>query len=208
MKKLFLVCASLLLSGCATSKTDTIANVTPTPIAIETIFQADGLADYKCNELPIEIPCGEGTLKCTTVDIYQKKSEYGYYLLGIVTFDLSNLSDADIYWLDNDRHFESCVTIKDKNDPTEKIKLGRLHIHDDNDTRYYMLWEYKEFRYPFENLDCSMIVKIGNGKLWDTYNYDFQAEKTKSVYEIDKDLYTIMNNAFKIKLEYIEGIIG
>ena len=213
MKKLTLnlLCLLVLLCSCKPLENRQI-EIKPTepalPEGMKILYEGEYGTTYNCSKLPIEIPCGEGILKCTAVELYQEPSEHGYYLYGVVTFDLSGLSSDDIYWLDKDDDFNLKIFVDHEKNSIENEKLSTLCVYKNSGYRYYALDGMDEYRYSFDGSNCTLCIDIGNDKLYDTYRYEFDAGTVKDTAEMSKGLYKAMNRALEQQLEFWKSIFS
>lgn len=166
------------------------------------LYSDENGTSYTFDELPIEIEYGSGVIKCTKAELYQEKSEHGYYLYGIVAINLNDLSDDDVYWLDKNKEMNISLMVDNELNELENLSLSSLCITDDYNVRFYIFDTKDEYRYSFDKSNTSMFIRLDNSELFDTYMYSFDTEKVKSTEELDPDLYRAMSNALDKQIEF------
>lgn len=136
------------------------------------------------------------TFTLKSVDFYrmQSKSGFGYFPFVVIQFDLSNLSDSDIYWMMQEtdtlglRTFGVDVYLTSDQNVIDSKNMKRLYATYDTESAVYIYYLPKEYKYDFSDLELSISISIEQDE---TYDYkDSKSKKSNSYLLFINDEYS------------------
>lgn len=176
---IFSICLSMVACG-------SVKNTEPTQPTTDAdgnrIEYSERGKSVSINSLPCTIEYNDSTFELTGIDMYESYSEetYSYFLYGVVTFDVSNLTDAEVHWLQEDMRaymLYDAEKAEDKYDFHHMTKLGSLHLTDTHELFYAFVPSYfTAYRDSFSGSSCSFSFDV---KQQETYAYDKDTDLNK-----------------------------
>lgn len=164
------LCLSLLLCGCGSAPVETIpAN---TDSAGNDIRTDESGTETKVLRFPCPIQYNNSILYLDSVDFYESYSEdtFSYFLYCIATFDVSNLTDAELHWL-TEEDIDVVISYNEANEGFDYVSMspiGVLHIQDTKKLVFsFAPSNFSAYRHSFSGKG---IVLLTNVTQEETYN--------------------------------------
>lgn len=146
-----------------------------------TVLVSDYGNSYTLKQLPKNLKYNDKSILLETIEFYQDKNNYVYDLYAIVTLNLSELSDEEIYWMlkNNDLDYYSIDIDSEKNEYKDK-PLSYLNKSLQNSELKLLFYLQEDSRYSFES---------------GTFDFNFQIKQSEK-YTDDK------GNAYNKRISY------
>lgn len=198
-KSIVLFLALIIFTGCETNneiKDDDL------PEGISLISSSDYGNTYSSSNIPFDIPYGDKNVSCVSAELYQGESEHGYYLYAVVSVDVGELSESDLYWMDEEEDFRVGIRIHNENNGLESERLGKLCALKIDNIIHHAFHLGNEYQYSFDNSELSLFFDVDNEKLYDTYMCSTDVNTARNTKDIDEDLYSAMAESLQTRLEF------
>lgn len=224
MKKkslLLFICTALCICGCRTKE----YSVVPFTEEDGTRVEQDDRGDtYYLESLPRTIVYDDKEIILNSISFYEDKVDHAYAFYALVDFDMSNLTDDDIYWMQEDGDLDVSIHITDEENEFDFKDFSFLRkIHLSDGTYRFAFTLRDKYRYSLSNKSCSLIVYMTQGGKYeyksddgevseldkcDTYYY-FGCpipEQLDTSDSIDEFTYNAMLEGFQNQLEFYKNM--
>lgn len=187
MKKLMMlllavaVCFGAVACGDSTDKKETIYDDEDG----NSIFELESGMDVLIEKLPYEKITYHGSIfSVSSVQLFQGKTEHGYVPVVILDFNIDDLSEDEIYWLEKDFStdfsggFNVYVTVSDKKNNIDDDRMYLMGDEFNKEHQYIIFQTYDEYRHNLYDMSVDVVIRTEQDE---TYMYDEEGrEKTKN----------------------------
>ena len=198
---IFSICLSMI--ACESVK-NTDPTQPPTDSDGNRIEYSERGKSVNIDNLPCTIEYNGSTFELTGIDMYESYSEetYSYFLYAVVSFDVSNLTDAEVHWLQKEDTMAYMLydenRAEDEYDFTHMAELGSLYLTDTHELFYVFTPSYfTAYRDSFAGAYCSFSINVQQEE---TYVYDKDTDLNKEYrYAYSFDIPTDMADSESIE---------
>lgn len=175
------VCFGAVACGDSTDKKETIYDNEDG----NSIFELESGTDVLIEKLPYEkITYHGSTFSVSGVQLFQGKTEHGYVPVVILDFNIDDLSEDEIYWLEKDFStdfsggFNVYVTVSDKKNNIDDDRMYLMGDEFNKEHQYIIFQTYDEYRYNLYDMSVDVVIRTEQDE---TYMYDEEGrEKAKN----------------------------
>lgn len=189
MKKIItIVCIVVSLFFCAACENQNDARPTlpPTDENGNSIEYSEKGKSVKIKNLPCVVEYNGSEIELESIEMYESysKETCSYFLYSVVAFNVSNLTDEEVHWLqDEDAKAFMLYNNNDENGESDFChmeKLGSLYLKDTHELFYaFAPSYYTAYRDSFAEKSCSFSFRV---KQEETYAYDKETDLNKEYY--------------------------
>lgn len=208
MKKcgiIFLLAFTLMLTACKSDYEEEGKKTTEKDVTVVT--KSERGIEKEVNSIPYDgMNYNDSTLGIKSVKLCQMQHDDGYMPYVIVEFDISKLSEEDIYWLfeNDEKDFDIHVYIDSEKNRIDFENMNTLYLgKDSNETMcIFTLYDY----YKFDMSDMAVTVCV-NLKQKDKYTY--KNKETGEISQLNKENvydWSINSSYSDISVDVINGI--
>ena len=185
---LLVVCLTVsMMVGCGGQKVETKPE-TEVKSDVQLLYSNDSGDNYTVSTIPCSMEYNGKEIILDEAKVYESSSEHGYHVYASLGIDLKNLSEDDIYWLDNEEDLSANIYMSDDKNGIDFKRLNSLGSYDDGSRRIYMYYYLDEIHYELTNAEFSVDLSI---KKSDTYEYKNDKGLTKTANKTDHYAYYI-----------------
>lgn len=169
MKKILLIAISVcfLLIGCSENNTDSDIEVLKASDG-STIFRSESGDSYTCKSIPFRMTYDGIGITYNSVNFYQDSTENGYNIYAVITIDTSEVSEKNLYWIEEDEAIEPTVYLTNKKNKLDFDSMGFLCKYVDGKKIHYAFRMPSEYRYSFEETEIYASIDLQQSE---TYQY-------------------------------------
>lgn len=171
---LFIFTICIGLTGCGSQSN----NTTVTEGDENVTYSSDSGTDYFFDSLPFVMNYNESNINYIDVDFYQDETEHGYSIYAIAAFNIRNLSDDDLYWMDKNKDLDVLIYITNEKNSLDFEGMRKLCTFDKDGIRSVVFWLSGEYRYDFADSELNTFANIGQD---DTYEFTNDDRKTSEL---------------------------
>ncbi len=136
------------------------------------IYSSDSGVDITTETLPVTVKYNETDIKLKSVEFYEgySKETYTYDLYTVIKLDVSNCSDEELHWLQEDVEVRTYVTCESNDyDFDDLTNLGKIFYPDTKEFVFVEMTSYiDENRNSFSNSEVTICIDVTQEK---TYSY-------------------------------------
>lgn len=200
-----LIALSFSIHGCSKTNTNTNTKTNTNTYVADMDMETDGTSifhmvdgdTYYMETLPRKIIYDDKEFTLKSITFYEEKVDHAYFLLALVDFDVSSLTEDDVYWMQKDNDLYVTVSIDDEEnefDDKELTFLQKVWLSDG--TYRYVFRMQDNYRYSLCGKVSNLAVYVTQGGKYEHENMDGEME------ELDKkDTYYYYNCPIPEELE-------
>lgn len=189
-RKLLLITCCLTISftnlGCGSSNYNESNSINlETSDNGTSIMRRDSGDTYTIESIPHDISYDGKNIILDSVNLYEDKVDHGYSLYALVNFDFSDLSDDDIYWMEEDEDLDVTIYVDSEQNKFEDERMNTFsRIRRTTSDIYSVALRISDkYRYSLSNDSYNVCVNLKQGG---TYKYDdSELDKTDTYYYFD-----------------------
>lgn len=218
---LLIVCVSSYIFGCHTKEYSVVPFTEEDGTRVE---QGESGDTYFLKSLPRTIAYDDKEIVLNNISFYEDKTEHAYVLYALVDFDMSNLTDDDIYWMQEDGDLDVTIYMDDEDNEFDNESLSFLRkVHLTDGTYRFAFWLGDSYRYSLSGKTCDLCVYINQGGKFEYKNDDGEIreldkrdtyyyfgcpipEQLETSDSIDEFTYNAMLEGFQNKLDFYKNI--
>lgn len=221
MKKwgiVILTIAVLVLTGCGNGYEEEKIETTETDGTV--VIERETGIEKNVKSIPYDsMNYNDSTFGIKSVDLCQMEYKNGYMPYVIVEFDISTLSEEDIYWLyENDqKDFDICVYIDSEKNRIDFENMDTLYLGKDDSKVICIFTLYDYYKFDMSDMEVTVCVNVkqndkctyqnkNTGEISDLRkenSYDWSINRYSSDIKID-----VLNGIPVEYISYIENYIG
>ena len=159
--------------------------------------------DIYCIEgLPRNLVYDGKEITVKSITFYEDKVDHAYSLYALVDFDMSGLTEDDIYWLGKDNDLEVIVYVDDEENEFDNERLSLLRTVQLPDGTYRFAFQMRgSYRYSLCGKSSDLVVYVTQGGKYKYKNKDGE------ITELDKkDIYYYFGCPIPEELESSDAI--
>ena len=167
--KLFLpllTCIALCICGCGSVDYSVVPFTEEDGTRVE---QGESGDTYFFESMPRTITYDEKEIKLSNISFYEDKLKHSYNLYVLVDFDMLDLTEDDIYWMEKERDLDVSVYVDDEDNRFDNETLSLLRkVRLSDGTYRFAFCTSGVYRYNLCGASCDVSIHMTQE---DTYEY-------------------------------------
>ncbi len=193
-----LIALSLSIYGCS----NTYMSDKETEADGTSVYHKESGDLYYIETLPRNIVYDGKEVTVKSINFYEDKENHAYSFYALVDFDMSDLTDDDIYWMEKDNDLEVSVYVDDEDNEFDNERLSLLCKVRLSDSTYRFAFQMGgSYRYSLCGKNCNLMIDMTQGGKYKYKNKDGE------ITELDKiDSYDYIGYLIPEELETSDAI--